>query len=134
MKIERIAAEQTLPVRHRVLWPEQPIDFCRVPEDDIGCHYGVFTDNQLVCVASVFIDGTTARLRKFATLPEYQGQGIGTRMIEQILADLKSNGINTFWCDARESATGFYRQFAMSPQGERFYKANIAYFKMAIEF
>lgn len=40
VKIERITAEQTHPVRHQVLWPDQPITFCRVPEDDEGKHYG----------------------------------------------------------------------------------------------
>lgn len=133
VKIERITAEQTLPVRHQVLWPDQPMTFCRVPEDDEGKHYGVFIDGNLVCVASVFIEGQLARLRKFATLPDYQGQGIGTKVIEWILRDLSASNVEQFWCDARESASGFYRKFAMKPYGERFYKGDIPYFKMSVD-
>ncbi|MGF1728275.1 GNAT family N-acetyltransferase [Photobacterium kasasachensis] len=133
MKIELITAEQTLPVRHRVLWPDKPVDFCRVPEDDAGLHYGAFCDEKLVCVASVFIDGQSARLRKFATLHDYQGKGVGTLVIERILTDLQTQNMTRFWCDARESACGFYHRFAMEPFGERFYKGDVPYFKMAVD-
>ncbi|PSW20889.1 N-acetyltransferase [Photobacterium sanctipauli] len=132
MKIERIDAELTLPIRHHVLWPKKSIDFCRVPDDANGLHYGVYQENQLVCVASVFIDGQTARLRKFATLPEYQGQGMGTALIKAVIEQLVANGVTTFWCDARESAQGFYHRFGMAPQGERFYKGDVPYFKMSV--
>lgn len=127
-----ITAEQTLPIRHQVLWPEQSVEFCRVPDDADGLHYGVYEGGVLVCVASVFIAGDQARLRKFATLPEYQGKGIGTAVIEYILAELKGNNVRGFWCDARESAGGFYHRFGMAAEGERFYKGDVPYFKMAM--
>ncbi|TDR76122.1 GNAT family N-acetyltransferase [Photobacterium lutimaris] len=127
-----ISAEQTLPIRHKVLWPNQSVEFCRVPDDADGLHYGVSEGGALVCVASVFISGEQARLRKFATLPECQGKGIGTAVIEHILADLKERNVRCFWCDARESAGGFYHRFGMSPEGERFYKGDVPYFKMAM--
>lgn len=107
--------------------------FCKVDGDEAATHYGYFIDDKLVCVASIFIDGTSARLRKFATLPEYQGQGIGTQVIQQALKDLETKAVNHFWCDARESAAGFYEKFGMRPQGERFYKGDIPYFKMGVD-
>ncbi|WEM44585.1 GNAT family N-acetyltransferase (plasmid) [Photobacterium sp. DA100] len=132
MKINQISAEQTLPVRHQVLWPNESVDFCRVPGDDDGLHYGVYEDDRLVCVASVFVSGEQARLRKFATLPQCQGRGIGSAVIEFVLADLKAKGVRFFWCDARESAGGFYRRLGMESEGERFYKGDVPYFKMAM--
>ena len=132
MRITEISAELTLPIRHQVLWPNESIEFCRVPDDAAGLHYGVYKDDTLVCVASVFITGGQARLRKFATLPAYQGQGIGSAVIEHILADLKNKGVGYFWCDARESAGGFYHRFGMALEGERFYKGEVPYFKMAM--
>ncbi|MBC7002195.1 GNAT family N-acetyltransferase [Photobacterium sp. BZF1] len=132
MNITEITAEETLPIRHRVLWPNESVEFCRVPDDADGLHYGVYHDGALVCVASVFVSGEKARLRKFATQPEYQGQGIGSSMIEHILKALKEKGVSLFWCDARETAGGFYRRFGMAPEGERFYKGDVPYFKMAM--
>ncbi|AJR05187.1 N-acetyltransferase [Photobacterium gaetbulicola] len=132
MNITEISAEQTLPIRHQVLWPHESIEFCRVPDDADGLHYGVYTDGRLVCVASVFVSGEQARLRKFATLPQYQGKGIGSAVIEAVLTELKGRGVRYFWCDARKSAGGFYQRFGMEPEGERFYKGDVPYFKMAM--
>jgi len=39
--------------------------------------------------------------------------------------------IRYFWCDARESAIGFYRRFGLQADGERFYKSEVPYFKMS---
>ena len=132
MRITEITAEQTLPIRHQVLWPNESVEFCRVADDVDGLHFGVYQQQTLVCVASVFISGEQARLRKFATLPDYQGKGIGSAVIEHILAQLKAKGVSDFWCDARESAGGFYHRFGMAPEGERFYKGDVPYFKMAM--
>lgn len=131
--IRLIDWQDTMPLRHKVLWPEKTMAFCKVDGDEAATHYGYFIDDKLVCVASIFIDGTSARLRKFATLPEYQGQGIGTQVIQQALKDLETKAVNHFWCDARESAAGFYEKFGMRPQGERFYKGDIPYFKMGVD-
>ncbi|OBT13871.1 GNAT family acetyltransferase [Vibrio sp. UCD-FRSSP16_10] len=132
MQIRNITADTTLPIRHKVLWPNKPIEHCKVENDDEGLHFGVFENDQLVCVASVFIINGEARLRKFATLQAYQGRGLGKAMIQHILTDLKHRKVTLFWCDARESAIGFYTQFKMSKQGERFYKSDVSYFKMAV--
>ena len=85
-----------------------------------------------MCVASIFIDGKTARLRKFATLEAYQGQGIGSAVLQHIISFLEQHSVETFWCDARENAMSLYRRFGMQPQGERFYKGDIPYRKMQV--
>jgi len=132
MKIQEITWQQALPIRHRVLWPEKPVQFCQVAGDETGLHYGVFIDDVLVCVASVYLDGTSARLRKFATLPEYQGQGLGSKVIGHVIGQLKSLKVSYFWCDARASAEGFYQKFGMEVEGDEFDKSGIAYYKMAV--
>ena len=130
--IHQIDWHQTIAVRHRVLWPNKPPEFSKVENDESGLHFGAFVGSSLVCVASVFIDADKARLRKYATLPEYQGQGVGTLVLEAIFAQLKQQEIGYFWCDARESAIGFYRRFGMQVAGERFYKSDVPYVNMSI--
>ncbi|UXI03034.1 GNAT family N-acetyltransferase [Photobacterium sp. TY1-4] len=133
MEIKPILWQQTISLRHQVLWPEKPPEFCHVEGDEDAAHFGAFIDGRLVCVASVFLSSHQARLRKFATEPDHQGQGIGSAMIAHILADLAERNVNHFWCDARESALGFYQRFGMQPEGERFYKGDIPYLKMTVD-
>ncbi|WP_114765060.1 GNAT family N-acetyltransferase [Vibrio rhodolitus] len=132
MEIKHIPLESALPIRHAVLWPSKPPTFCQVDGDETALHYGAFVDDKLVSVASIYLTGNKARLRKFATLPDYQGQGIGTQMIEHILSQLALTEIEYFWCDARASALGFYRKFGLMQEGEEFYKSEIAYYKVSL--
>ncbi len=131
MKIIPISSAQTLPIRHRVLWPNKSAEFCQVEDDHNGWHFGVLQNEQIICVASIYPDEKSARLRKFATLSEFQGQGAGSLMIAYILDLLIEKEFDTFWCDARETATDFYQGFGLSVEGERFYKSDVAYFKMS---
>ncbi len=103
-----------------------------VEDDDKGLHYGVYKEEELICVASVFIDGQAARLRKFATRESCRGQGIGTALIRRILEELRDQGCQIFWCDARETACSFYERFGMAVEGGRFYKGEVPYRKMSL--
>ncbi len=132
MTINQITWQRTIDIRHKVLWPNKPAEFCKVEGDEQALHFGYFDEEELVSVASIYIDGDKARLRKFATLHAFQGRGIGTRLIEHILLELSQQGISYFWCDARASAVGFYARFGMKPFGEQFYKSGVAYYKMSL--
>jgi len=131
MEIVGLDWEETIPIRQKVLWPDKPSSFCKVEGDEAGRHYGVIIEGALVCVASIYIESGSARLRKFATLEDFQNRGIGTALLKHMIEDSQSLHVNTFWFDARESAIEFYRRFGFSTEGERFFKSEIAYFKMA---
>jgi len=135
MKIVTLTATQTLPIRHAVLWPNKSPEFCRVEGDHSALHYGIEMADELVCVGSVYIgaEKNSARLRKFATLPAFQKQGLGSCLLQKMLDDCRQRGLAVFWCDARESAIVFYQRFGLAPQGERFYKEDEPYFKMRID-
>ncbi|WP_338876847.1 GNAT family N-acetyltransferase [Spirosoma sp. SC4-14] len=130
--IRLITPEQTYPLRHRVLWPDKPLDFVKVDNDEDGYHYGAFLDEVLVAVISLFVDGETARFRKFATSPAYQRNGIGTQLLTHVIAEAKQLGATTLWCDARLDAADFYRRFGMKPVSEVFYKGPIPYARFSL--
>jgi len=130
MEIQRINWQATLPIRHKVLWPGKPIEFCRVEGDEDGWHYGVFKEKQLISVASLYPSNKQIRLRKFATLAEHQGQGIGSQLLQHTLDIAKQQQMESYWCDARESAIGFYQRFGLTTEGACFYKSEVAYIKM----
>lgn len=127
MTIKKITADDTLDIRHRVLWPDKPVSFCKLDDDPNGIHYGLFIDEKLVSVASIFITENSARLRKFATLKEFQGRGYGSKLLNHILNDIT---VERFWCDARLTASRFYTRFGMNQMGDVFYKSHVEYIVM----
>lgn len=131
MIIRTIPTEETLPLRQAVLWPDHPLSASRVEGDDDALHFGGFVKDQLVCTASLFADGDKVRLRKFATLQNYQGCGHGTAMIQHLLEVARAQGAELFWFDARESALPFYARFGFEPSGARFFKRDVPYRRMS---
>ncbi|WP_102867199.1 GNAT family N-acetyltransferase [Pseudovibrio exalbescens] len=131
LKIRRVTVEDALPIRHKVLWPNLPLDSARVDEDDVGLHYGAFYRGWLVGVASLYLGDGGARLRKFAVLPEYRGHGIGTLMVEELLECAGALGAQEFWCDARETAVPFYQRFGLKVDGDPFIKRDLRYVRMS---
>jgi predicted GNAT family N-acyltransferase len=132
--IQNIKAIDTLQIRQSVLWPKKSIHHSILEEDESGLHFGAYLDKQLVSVASVFFDKSIARLRKFATVSEYQSMGIGTKMLHHIIKTIQDREVSFFWCDARTTAISFYENFGMRKEGMPFMKDDIEYIKMSIVF
>ncbi|WP_438464911.1 GNAT family N-acetyltransferase [Marinomonas sp. PE14-40] len=137
MIIQAITWQECLPIRQQVLWPHRPEIFCQIEEDKDAKHYGVFIDNQLVSVASLYfktINGICrVRLRKFATITSYQRKGIGRKLLSHIIQDLASSGVDYFWCDARKDNQNFYLNLGFKVIGQSFYKFDIEYHKFEIK-
>jgi ribosomal protein S18 acetylase RimI-like enzyme len=132
--------DSLLSIRQAVLWPDKALSSLRVEGDENALHFGCFLgrnlseeklDNKLVSVASIYITQHTARLRKFATLANYQHQGIGSTLLSYIVDLIGTKNVSYFWCDARESATLFYEKFGMQKEGDIFYKSMIPYYRMS---
>jgi GNAT superfamily N-acetyltransferase len=147
-----ITTEQTLPLRHSVLWPNMPISHACLPEDENGLHLGAFlpSHDHPIAVISLFIEpapiGITAshnqhglesvqvRFRKFACDPEYQGRGIGSTLLRHSISLARSElNCGIFWCDARTSSSDWYRKRGLIPFGEKFFKGTVEYVRMYID-
>lgn len=89
--IHPITTEQTMTLRHAVLWPDKDISYVCLPEDAQGSHFGAFLPefDQPACIISLFVERQPAaddvmvyndhenkavRFRKFACDPAYQGR------------------------------------------------------------
>ncbi|EIN12202.1 hypothetical protein PUNSTDRAFT_110806 [Punctularia strigosozonata HHB-11173 SS5] len=147
VRIVPISAEQTVKLRHCVLWPDHPVSHVLLPEDDTGKHYGAFigSHDDPVAVISLFYeplpktspdDGIlpAMRFRKFACAVSEQGKGIGTALLSHVIAIGSSDPtVTSIWCDARLASAEWYQRRGMEPFGETFFKGPIEYVRMKID-
>ena len=156
LRIARLTADETLPLRQHVLHPSKPIDDVKLTEDADGDHFGAFVTGQEspVAVLSLFfqriplavpIDGdvegnnpdttcdNSVRLRKFACDPLYQGKGIGTHLLMYALSIVRSEkGVTQVWCDARVMTKGWYENRGLEAFGETFFKGTVEHIRMKV--
>ncbi|GAB3514321.1 GNAT family N-acetyltransferase [Emticicia fontis] len=128
--LKQIQANETWALRHKVMWPDKPFDFVILPNDSEGLHYGLFENQQLVSVISLFVKGEQAQFRKFATDITHQGKGYGSKLLVFLIDSAKDLGIRELMCDARVTATGFYEKFGMKIDSEVFQKSGKDYVRM----
>lgn len=133
-KIAEITSEETIPIRHEVMWPNKPIDYVRVPNDDKGKHFGLFINDKLIAVISLFVENDEAQFRKFACLVEYQGKGYGTLLLKHVINMANQNKLNKIWCNARIDKAYYYAKFGMARTNEEFVKGGIEYVIMEKTF
>ncbi|WP_047414532.1 GNAT family N-acetyltransferase [Cellulophaga sp. Hel_I_12] len=127
INIKKITAVETYPLRHAVLWPEQPISYIQLAEDTKGIHFGLFKNKQLVSVISLFIDGESAQFRKFATHTEEQGRGYGTDLLQHTIDFATTENIKLLWCNARADKTNFYKKFGFKETSKTYIKKGVKF-------
>lgn len=127
MQIRKIEAHDTWPLRHAVMWPDKPLEFVQLPEDKAGTHYGLFEENELISVISLFLKNNQIQFRKFATHTDKQGLGYGSKLLSYIIAEADQSGAQSIWCNAREEKCMFYEKFGLNRTEKGFKKAGIDY-------
>lgn len=128
-EIKEIQAEDTFPLRKRVLWPERSLDEVQYDTDFLegSFHLGAFFDQQLISVASFlreshpnFDDVYQYRLNGMVTLPDFQGEGAGSRLLVAGEKKLKGTFAQLLWCYARDPVSRYYTRFGLREYGEDF--------------
>lgn len=137
LEIRQLSAAEVRQMRHTVLRPHQPPEKLVYPKDDdpMTFHLGGYIDGQQVGIASFLYDdhpeladpGLQYRIRGMATLPEFRGQGIGEKLVEnglsvvkQKLAETPESKTQRVWCNARVVAFGFYEKCGFELMGDFF--------------
>jgi len=127
MHIEQITPYLTHKLRRDVLYPDQKIFEMEMAEDNEGVHFGVFRDNKLEAVVSLFQKGTDFQFRKLAVSLDMQKMGIGSSLLEYITEYARKNGGSRIWCNARSTAIDFYLKANYKQTGKLFSKNGIDY-------
>lgn len=129
-QIQQITAEQTRILRQRILRPHQTPEQCHYECDDHPqtFHLGAFADGELIAISSFLYQpqeklpepDSQYRIRGMATLLDYRGQGIGRALLDAGLERIAKRSAKLIWCNARESAFGFYEKAGFETLGELF--------------
>ncbi len=120
--IEQIPPELTWRIRGQVLYPDQEFAKAILDQDDEGMHFGLFYENKLISVVSIFRKENEIQLRKFATLEPYQNKGFGTELLKYLIELLRLDNCDKIWCNARKNASGFYTKFGFIETDETYHK------------
>ena len=130
MQIRKVPLEDVWRIRQVVMYPQETLDFVKLQDDDKGMHLGLYVENKLVSVISIFEEGDEVQFRKFATETNTQGRGYGTKLLQHVMDWAIINSKKSIWCNARIVATGMYRKFGMQPVGASWIKYGIEFIKM----
>jgi GNAT superfamily N-acetyltransferase len=128
--IEQIRPELTWRLRRSALYPGKPLYEMEMPVDADGIHFGVFYQDRLAGVVSLFQSSTSFQFRKFAVEPALQNQGIGTQLLQYLVSFALQHGGRRVWCNARLTAVNFYLKAGFIQTGNAFVKNGIAYIAM----
>lgn len=129
IKVKKITHKETIPVRSIVLRKGKPIESCFFDGDELEetVHFGLFNDEILIGVASVFktksnhfSEENQFQLRGMAVLEDYQGKGLGGVLLEEAIRFVKQNQADILWFNARENAVNFYKNYNFHIFGKPF--------------
>jgi predicted GNAT family N-acyltransferase len=128
IEIKQITAQETYNLRHEVMWPDKPLDFVKLDNDEEGIHFGLLKNNAIVAVVSLFVEGNKAQFRKLATKTSEQGKGYATGLLQYLINyTVEIGDIHCLWCNARADKTGFYKNFGMIETEQIFQKGGLNY-------
>jgi phosphoribosylformimino-5-aminoimidazole carboxamide ribotide isomerase len=130
MHIREIPLEDVWLMRQAVMYPQESLDFVRLPDDEAGKHLGLYVEGELVSVISLFDNEGRVQFRKFATKTHLQGKGFGTVLLQHVMDWAKTSGKKTIWCNARLSATALYKKFGMHATGQPWQKYGLDFIIM----
>lgn len=122
MQILQVPPAVVWPVRHQVMYPELDFENIKLESDNKALHLALLKDQKVTSVVSLFIHEKSLQFRKFATLQEHQGKGYGSLLLQYIIDFARAEGFKLLWCNARTSATSFYKRFGFKETETTFSK------------
>jgi GNAT superfamily N-acetyltransferase len=123
MRVVEVEVGRTRDLRARVLRPGVPPEEVGFPGDDGPgvFHLAAEDDGTLVGIVTLIADGDAGvRLRSMAVDPAWQGTGVGRMLVEAAVERLRAAGVRRMWCNARDTALGFYERLGWTVTGPGF--------------
>lgn len=125
--INEVPYNEVLDIRHKAMYPDREKDIVVLPDDNMGLHMGYYVEGKPVSVFSLFLKDGEIQFRKFATLPECQGKGYGTRLVKWLIDYAEDMKFQRIWCNSRADKIDFYKKYGFVETSERFEKNGYEY-------
>ena len=120
VRIARVERDLVLPLRRQVLsLPGRRVGALTKDMSPTSRHWAAWCGEAIIGCVSVIQQRGWA-LRAMAVAPEYQGQGIGRRLLEVVHAQVAQ----PMWCHARLSSVPFYTRLGWRAEGPVFVMRN----------
>ena len=132
--IRKTDAENLLPVRSIILRKNADFDLCRYKGDNNkdSIHLACFLNNKIIGAVSLIKNIPThknlkncVQVRGMCVLKEYQGMGVGKKLIEYAEKKCKEVGFDFVWMNARIIALDFYLKLNYFDSGIKYEISNI---------
>lgn len=127
IEVKLISAEESYKIRKEILRKNITLtEKIKGDFDEKTFHLGAFYMNNLLGVATFMknensnFEGVQYRLRGMAVLENYQGKGIGKKLITKAITLLKNRKVDVLWCNARIIAINFYKKIGFKVKGSVF--------------
>jgi len=124
--VQRVAAEEIVDLRHRVLRAGLPRQSAIFPGDDDGqtVHLGALESGKIVGCATVlesrFEDRPALQIRGVAVDPGHRGRGIGRMLLVTIERLALEREVKLLWANCRTPAVEFYAKAGWSKVSDEF--------------
>ena len=121
---------QALEIREKVFIQEQQVARdLEVENEDQARYYLLLLDEKPVGTARWRKTSEGIKLERFAVLPEYRNQNLGSEILRVVLADLK-NRTEKVYLHSQLKAIPYYQRQGFEKHGPMFTEANIRHFMM----
>ena len=127
-EILKVPAAVLRPLRDKVLRENLPPGSVYAGDDSgDSCHLAAYLGGEIVAVGTIYREQLSDRpeldawrIRGMATLPEYQGQGIGRQIANLLVEHAVAQHAHVLWCQARTSKRRFYHALGFVDLGQEY--------------
>lgn len=121
---------QALEIRKKVFIEEQQVArTLEVENEEEATYYLLLLDDKPVGTGRWRKTSEGIKLERFAVLPEYRNQNLGTEILKEVLKDLKHYN-EKMYLHSQIKAVPYYQRQGFVKVGDMFEEANIQHFMM----
>lgn len=127
---DKIRYNQALEIRKKVFIQEQKVSRgLEVENEEEATYYLLLVDDEPVGTGRWRKTTQGIKLERFAVLPEYRNQNLGTLILQKVLKDLREK-TEKVYLHSQLKAVPYYERQGFKKRGEMFVEANIRHYKM----
>lgn len=127
---DKIRYNQALEIRKKVFIQEQKVSRgLEVENEEEATYYLLLVDDEPVGTGRWRKTTQGIKLERFAVLPEYRNQNLGTLILQKVLKDLRKK-TEKVYLHSQLKAVPYYERQGFKKRGEMFVEANIRHYKM----